>query len=908
MLFGRDEEMTALTGMLDRARGGESSALVIIGQPGIGKTALLDYAAQAATGMRVLRGTAIESETELPYAALHLLLKPLLPYADKLPERLGTALLGAFGLAPEGAGDPFLVGLAVLTLLSELAEESPLLCLVDDAQWLDQASSEALLFAARRLEGEGIVLIFARRETGHEAPVRGLASMRLEGLDPRSAADLLEAQGTKVGAALAARIHSETEGNPLALIELPALLATDFARDSYLVRPVQLTGRVREAFHQQVRSLPEATGTLMLVAAAGGTGDLSVLLRAAGRLGAGVADLHPAEERGLVSIDAAQQLIFRHPLIRAATYHGATTSARLAVHAALAEALEAPEHADRRAWHLALAATGPDERVAVELEKTAARAAARIGHAAAAAAYERAAQLGTDHGAIGRRLTFAAEAAVAHGAFGRAGGLAQQARERTSDPVLIARLDQIRAIGGLAQGELRVAHDILAEGARSIAELAPQRAFWMLMEALHCAWFLPLDAELLGASIDRLATLALDPDDPLLALVWLLRWDTAMALERDTADFPPIAGLMDAARGASGAGGQRGLVSAAGCALLVAQDEPSREMASTLVEQSRAQGTITWLAPGLAYLAEAELFLGRHREVHVHLAEASGVARDTGQLQWLNHINGVTAYIAAVQGAEENCLAHVEEALSGATAGAGSVGIVWAQWGRAMLDLSLGRMEAALTRFEEMARGRRRHLIPGVRSLTDHVEAAVRAGRPELAAEPYSRFAGYARRMNQPSLDALERRCLALRSPDDEAERLYLEALALHDADSRQFEHARTRLLYGEWLRRGRRKSQARGHLEAALEAFTALGAAPWAQRARAELAATGAVAPRGATDLFADLTPQELQIVRLAAQGMSNRDIAAQLFLSPKTVAYHLYKAYPKLGVSSRGELSEVR
>ncbi|MEV2273539.1 helix-turn-helix transcriptional regulator [Nonomuraea africana] len=900
MLWGRIEERATLKNMLAAAAEGKSSAVIIRGQPGIGKTALLDYAADAAIGMRILRCVAVESEVQLPYAALHLLLRPLLGDADRLPDRLRSALLAAFGLGPASSGDPFLVGLAVLTLLSEAAEESPLLCLVDDAQWLDQASAEALLFAARRLDSEGIVVLFAQREDGQRGPDRGIPWMRLGGLDREAAMKLVAEHGAEFDE----RLFAETQGNPLALLELRGMAAGE--SEIYRLGPVPLTGRVQEAFQQQLRDLPEATRTVLLMAAADEYCDLHLVLRAASTVGADVVDFQPAEERGLVRL--GQTVEFRHPLVRAAAYYGAPLGARLAVHAAIAKVCDDPQHADRRAWHLARAATGPNEETAAELERTAQRAAERVGHVAAAFAYERAAQLSVGGAAIGRRLTLASESALAGGKLDHAGSLAERAISLTTDPLLRARLDQIRAIRGLSYGELRVAHDILVSGASSIAHLAPERALWMIMEALHCAWFMSFDAELVGGSVDLLGTLSLDADHPLMSLVWLLRWDTATALGRSTAGFPPIADVIQGARKASGTGGPRGLVSAAGCALLVSQDVAAHEMAETLVEDSRAQGTIAWLSPGLVYLAESGLFLGRHRDARVHVEEAARVATDTGQRQWLNHANGVLSFLSAVGGDEEACIRHTEEALSGVSAGAGSVGIVWAQWGRAMLDLGMGRIEAALKRFQELSRSSRSHLIPGVRSLPDHVEAAVRLGRPELAMEPFKRYSDYAARMSLPSLDAIVQRCQAMIEPDDGAEEHYLAALSLHDRNSLAFEHARTRLLYGEWLRRARRKVDAREQLGSALEAFELLGAAPWAERARTELGATGVTAPSPpVSDVFSTLTPQELQIVRLAGRGLSNREIATQLFLSPKTVAHHLYKAFPKLGIASRGELAAV-
>ncbi|MGW5672832.1 AAA family ATPase, partial [Micromonospora sp. NPDC003776] len=381
MLYGRDAELAVLGKLLDTVRGGASGALVLRGEPGIGKTALLAHA--DAAGLRVLRGVGVESEAELPFAGLHLLLHPALDRLDALPAVQAEALRGALGLAAGGAPDRFLVGLAVLSLLSELADGGPLLAVVDDAQWLDRASADALLFTARRLGAEPVGLLFAARTDGFPAP--GVPELSLSGLDPSAAAALLAEHAAGLDAGGRYRVLAEAVGNPLALIELPAAAVSAGGA---------LPDRLREAFQARVRTLPESVRTVLEVVAADDTGDLGVLLRAAGKLGAGGADLDAAVRAGLVTAEAT--VSFRHPLVRAAVWHGTPPGRRIAVHDALAVALDRPGDADRRAWHLASATIGTDERVAAELERTAAWAGERSGHAAAAAAYERAAQLTAD--------------------------------------------------------------------------------------------------------------------------------------------------------------------------------------------------------------------------------------------------------------------------------------------------------------------------------------------------------------------------------------------------------------------------------------------------------------------------------------------------------------------------------
>src|SRR6266571_674312 len=494
-LHGRAVERSVVDGLLAGACAGRSGVLVVRGDPGVGKTALLDYAGAAAgaapsgdgvaggaipgggappgvAGIRVLRGVGVESEAELSFAGLHVLLGPALGRRFALPQPQRDALDGAFGLRRAGSGDRFLVGLAVLSLLAGLAGDGPLLCLVDDAHWLDRSSAEALVFAARRLDAEGIVVIFAARD--HDAPFAapGLPVLRLGGLDAASAAALLSERGAGLPAGARCRVLAEARGNPLGLIELCAAYHDHPPAAGPGGAGPALTGRLQQAFEGQVRRLPGSTQALLLVAAAEGSGELGVVLDAASMFGAAAADLGPAEQAGLIRI-AGGTVTFRHPLVRAAVYQGAVLGRRLAVHRALAGALRNPADADRRAWHLAAAATGPDEQVAAELERTAAEARARSGYAAAAAAYERAVQLTADPAAQAGRLTLAAEAAAQIGEFDRARSLAAHAAAQANDPVVQATLANVRALADFAQGMLVPAHRLLVDGAARIGDLKP---------------------------------------------------------------------------------------------------------------------------------------------------------------------------------------------------------------------------------------------------------------------------------------------------------------------------------------------------------------------------------------------------------------------------------------------------
>jgi DNA-binding CsgD family transcriptional regulator len=431
----------------------------------------------------------------------------------------------------------------------------------------------------------------------------------------------------------------------------------------------------------------------------------------------------------------------------------------------------------------------------------------------------------------------------------------------------------------------------------------------MVMQSLHAAWAAPTDEELIAATVDRFDALGLDRDGPLMGVAWLARWATALVLDRDPAGFPPLDTVLSRAREAGAAAGPHALLEVASRAFVAARDEECAEIATAVVAEARERGTVYALPGGLGIATLSHTLLGRHREAWISGTEAMAIARDTGQPLWTSYAAGALAYLAAVEGDEDGCHAHAElAALGGRSPVSAMSGSAWAQAGLALLDLGAGRVQGCLDRLQAMARGPSRHLAAIVRSVPTEIEAAVRLGRIADTVEPLALFTRWAAILQRPWIDALLARCRALTAQDADAEQHFTRALALHAATSRPFEHARTALLYGEWLRRAKRKSDARVQLAAALAVFEEIGSRPWAARAGAELGASGARTPQLApSDAFGGLTPQELQITQLAAQGLSNRDIAAQLILSPRTVAYHLYKAYPKLGITSRGELASL-
>lgn len=874
--------------------------MLIRGEAGIGKTTLIDQVAADAGDMWVVRGAGVESESELPFGGLHLMLYPYCDRFDALPVQQAAALRSAFGLLTPGEGQPprsdrFLIGAATLTLLSELAADRPVLCVVDDAQWLDRASLDALLFAARRLGAEPIAMIFAVRDAAAPFPDHGLDVVRLQGLDRAAAQDLVDAHAPGLTVPVRERLLDEAGGNPLALIELANALGSQPARYAGPL-PVggQVGGRVQEAFRLQLAELPGGTRLLLLVVAADGTADLGVVLRAAETLGLGAADLGPAEEARLVVLDG-DRVRFRHPLIRAVTYQNAAHHQRIAVHAALAGTLDGDAHADRRAWHLAAAATGPDENVAAELERAARRAGHRGGTAAVAAAYERAARLSTDAEGKARRLVHAARAAYDAGRPDAATRLAEEAAHLTGEDGVIAEATFIRAQVEYERTSPAADAALALESAALIVESDPEQAVSMLTEAVWAA----RDAgahDLVRESVALLRT-AKVPVGSAKALVAGGLIAYGRLLDGAPGGVPAVRALVKAAY----AGDVDDLVErviAGYLGLVAADDRAATALLESMAAQVKAQGALGWLPYVLEPLAIGRMLLGDLRGAESAAAEGLSLAADIGMDMQVTAMRCVTVRLesdaARSRSLAPGVLRHADLHPTNAAL---------ASWGLALHDLADGHADAALERLDAVCSGPARHDLL-IRAVPDHAEAAVRAGRPELARAHLPAFEAWAAAT---SCAALVSRCRALLSRGDDAEEHYRAALDLHG--DRAYDAARTRLLYGEWLRRRRRRTDARAELTAAMDAFARLGAERWAERAHAELEALGdrPAARAGDADPLNRLTPQELQVVRLAATGLSNREIAAQLYLSPRTVGHHLYKAYPKIGVSRRMELARL-
>ncbi|MEV0145302.1 MULTISPECIES: AAA family ATPase [unclassified Nonomuraea] len=904
MLEGRAADQARLDTLLGGAREGRSAVLVIRGEPGIGKTSLLAYAGERAGDMTVLRGTGIETEAEIPFSSLHLLLRPVLARVGTLPERQAAALGGALGIGPAGRDDEFLVGLAVLSLLSDLADDGPLLCLVDDAHWLDRASAAALRFAAHRLHAEGVVLLFGARD-GFDAA--GLPEHVLAGLDRESSERLLTGRAPGLAGPMRERIIEESGGNPLALLELQESAPAQ--------GPLPLPRRIQEAYAARIARLPADAATVLVLAAVEDGGELPVIMRAAEELGVAPTALDTAERSGLIRIDGAQ-VTFVHPLMRAAAFRHGTYAERLRLHRVLARLLGG--RPDRQAWHLAAAATGPDETAALALEQAAERARERSGNAGASAALERAAELTAETTVRARRLTSAAVAAADAGQPGRAKDLIDRAGHLLTDPRSLARLSELRARVAFDEGAPHLAHDLLLSGADLIAgdlatgdpavgdpAVAADRvtAGLMLIDAARNAWQLS-DPDRVAEAAGRLHALGLRPEDRLGPAVDAVTGAAEFLAKGPAGALATMRGLVaDGGRIREGAHALR--VNAAFVAGLVGDFQAGRDISAAVAAECRARGDIGKLPLALLTLTASDLYLGRFNDAVAGATEGLRLAADTGQPNRAGYLEGMLAWIAAVRGEAAECSRLASRCLDRFEANRIANGPAWAEWALALLELGQGRFTEALDRLDAALQGPVRHQIQAVYFAPDQIEAAVRLGAP--AGEPLRRFEEWADASGLDWAGAVLHRCRALLEPDwDTAHEHFRTAVRLHADSGRPWEAARTRLAFGERLRRERHKGSARPHLRAALETFERLGARPWAERARTELRAAGdTTAPAGHDEAVSALSPQELQIVRLAAAGLTNREIGAQLFLSPKTVSYHLYRAFPKLNVASRAQLA---
>jgi DNA-binding CsgD family transcriptional regulator len=907
MLYGREAERSRLGELLDGARVSRSATLVISGEPGVGKSALLEDACEQAGDMRVLRGSGVESEAHLPFAALHQIVRPALGLVENLPQPQAAALRGALGLAAGVSEDRFLVSLAALSLLSESAEHEPLLCLVDDAHWLDDASADALVFVARRLEAEGIVLLFAAREgEGRRFEPRGLPELRLGGLDPAAAGTLIEQHArVTLSAEMRERLITETAGNPLALIELCSTLSPgQLSGAEPVLAPIPVSARVERAFLERVRRLPKETRTLLLVAATDGSGDLATVLRAAGELGATAEALDAAEQAGLAQV-RADRLELRHPLVRSAVYQGAPLSKRHAAHRALASVLNGDVEADRRAWHRAAASVAPDASVVEELVRAAKRARRRSAFAAASLAFERTAALTGDEHKRAQRLAAAGEDAWQSGQIQRARMLLERARPLTTDP--IERADIARLLGLIEMTDgvpAQACHD-LVRAAREVAPLDGGRALHLLSIASVSAVYAG-DREIFAEIAELALSLSVD-DTPLVhSLQQLLlgldahfRGDFGAAAVRMRSALAQEIDHGDEALAANPAW----LFFAGQAAVYLGDDQAIAEGARTAAARARAGGLLGVLSHILPRLSYAELWAGRWASALANAREGLELGRELEEHYLVAHQLAVLALVLAHLGEEAECRGRAAEARELASARGFVLPEEYAEWALTVLELGLGRADEAFRRARETTMT----LVPLLAGL-DRIEAAVRAGERESARDWLASFEPWAESNQVAWARAVALHCGALLADDEkDAERRFREALALHEDATRPFERARTQLAFGELLRRSRRRLEAREYLRDALDQFEMLGATPWAERARVELRASGQTARKRDPSTRGDLTTQELQIARFVAEGLSNRDVAARLFLSPRTIDFHLRNIFRKLEISSRVELARL-
>jgi DNA-binding CsgD family transcriptional regulator len=900
VLHGRDPERDAVGALLDGARSGRSAALVIRAEAGVGKTALLEDTRERAADMRVLATRGIESESELPYAGLYGLLRPALDRLGDLPEPQARALGAALGMAEGEGRERFLVYSACLTLLSDLAEKRPVLCLVDDAHWLDAASSEALEFVARRLGAEGIVMMFGAREGDvRRFPGEGIDSLMLEGLEDDAARALAAEAAAGASPAVRERLVAYARGNALALVEIPAALSdAQLSGAEPLPDALPMTRQLEAAFASRIARLPPAAATLLLVAAADDSQDLSVVSRAAAALDADGDALDAAERSGLLQVRGTR-VAFRHPLVRSAVYGAATSGERRSAHLALAGALDGdPGRADGRAWHLAAGAIGGDAAALRELEAAARRAEERGGHQAAARAWARAADLTPDGPERAGRLALAARALSLGGRDAEAMAMADAVDARDTDPHMRAVLARVR--GGAAE-RVGAPADAVPELVRVAAELthdAPDVAVELLMYAAASAWY-AADVRPVGdiaAAVEAIAEDGLSPTSR--ALADAVRGFVASIAGDSGRASPALRRTMAWGMASDDA---RHVLWASGAAVWLGDPGAFEDLLVRAAELARPRGELASLAEALGVLAiHRAVFSQRYDEAAGPAEEGAALSRELGAENLEMMAVAAQAVIAAVRGQASRArelAAPIVEIFRPRMPLLGSPAI----YAMALADMSEARWEDASRRLDATT-------LPAdpaaVTMAPDRVEAGVLGGRLEQARDALAtweaRGAGQA---------AGRRRLAGLRAllaDGDEATRLFGEALA-EDDGSRPFDRARVQLQFGQHLRRQGQRVSAREQLRAALERFEALGAEPWAERARGELRASGETARRRAPEAAAALTPQERQIARMVGQGLTNKEVAAQLYLSPRTIDAHLRGVFAKLGISSRRELRDL-
>ena len=902
-LIDRDAERDTLDRFVAAIRAGQSQALVLCGEAGVGKTALLDYLAGNASGCRVARAAGVQSEMELAFAALHQLCAPMLDSLQRLPPPQRDAVRTTFGMGAGPVPDRFLVGLAVLSLLSDVAEQQPLVCLVDDEQWLDRASAQVLGFVARRLVAESVGVVFAARTPSSD--LAGLGELRVEGLPEADARVLLDsALAGPLDTRVRDQILAETHGNPLALLELPRGLTTQQLAGGFgLPGAVRLSGGIDESFRQRVQALPEQTRRLLLIAAAEPVGDPVLVWRAAARLGIGPELAVPAVEAGLAEFGT--RVRFRHPLVRSVIYGSALPQERQEVHGALAEATDPQLDPDRRAWHRANAAADPDEAVAADLERCADRAQARGGVAAAAAFLERATMLTQDPVRRTERALGAAGANLQAGAFDTVRQLLSIAEAGATIDLQQARIDLIAADLAFVTNRGSDAPSLLLKAAKRLAPIDVDLSRATYLQAFSAAILAGRQA--LGGGVQEVAHAAAAAPPPRHATRApdLLLEGLAAHFDRGyEAGLPILRRALDVFGIDMSEDEQLRCHWLAGIVALHLWDDEHWDLLSDRQVQ---------LARGVGALSELPLALSSRAYAVMLAGDLTGAACLVGEIQVAMDATGshLAPYaelgVAALRGRPAEAAALIDATISEVNLRGEGGGITTAECATALLNNGLGSYEKAMQAAQRATSYSAELVVPGWAAV-ELVEAAVRSGHNDVAADALRRLAERTTPSGTDWARGVEARSRALLSDGDAAERLYLESIELLGNTRIRTELARAHLLYGEWLRRERRRIDARAQLRIAHDMLEAMGMEAFAERARRELRATGETArKRSVATGVTQLTAQEAQVARMARDGLTNAEIGARLFISPRTAQYHLRKVFTKFGIESRGQLDAV-
>jgi DNA-binding CsgD family transcriptional regulator/tetratricopeptide (TPR) repeat protein len=900
-LRGRRRECQALDDVLAGVRRGESRALVLRGQAGVGKTALLDHAVNSAHGFAVTRAGGVESEVELPYAALHQLCGRMFDRIERLPSPQADALGVAFGVDVGEPPDRYIVGLATLNLLAEVAADQPLLCVVDDAQWLDQATARTLAFVARRLGAESIAVLFGAREPLGAPDLAGVPELVVRGLsDVDSRALLVSVLPGRVDTGVVDQVVAEARGNPLALLELPrGLTPVDLAGGFPMLRSMSLSGRMEEAFFHRYRALPEQTQLLLLLAAAEPVGDPALLWRAGASLGVGVEDATAAEAEELVQIGT--RVLFRHPLVRSAIYNAGSIHERQRVHAALAQATDAADP-DRRAWHRAVSSSGPDEDVASDLERSAERALDRGGVGAAGAFLERAAVLTPDPARRAQRALRAAEAHNDAGIPHAALRMLDVAQEVPLDDVQSARLVRLRARVAFVSQRGNDAAALLLDAARRLATIDGALSRETYLEAWLAAAFVGYLDRTHGIVAVAEAALSAPPaPDPPRTIDLLLDALATRYTAGYEAAVPHYKDVIRAFLESRASDDLRWFTLAWSIAGDLWDDDALHALATREVELAREAGALAMLPMALSDLAGVRMHAGDFRAAAALYEEADTITNATGGQAYEDR----AAPLAAWRGREPETLHLIDTMRENAQARGERRATLSADHAITVLYVGLGRYDLALLAAQRICD---RDETDIAWALPELIEAAARAGDHELATATVDRLAARTRASGTDYALGIEARSRALVTDDAvAADTLYREAITRLAHTRMKTYFARAHLIYGEWLRRQRRVTVARAELRTANEMFIAMGAEGFADRAARELHATGEHVRARRPETSWNLTGQEARVAELAGEGAYNPEIAAQLYISPRTVEYHLHKVFAKLGINSRHQLADA-